>query len=225
MKISDYLAGLMDLFYPRLCAACGKSLSKGERYLCTHCFYELPYNYSEHEDLELLFREICDLERVYALFRYNKESRFREMIYALKYRHKKELGVFLGGLLGEKIKESVRPDAIIPLPLHPRRERERGYNQAVMIARGISGESGVPVLEHIVRRTKNNPSQTGLTLEQRQKNVSDIFVLEEEGTLEGKHILLVDDVITTGATLSSCLLKLNEIPRLRVSVACLARTD
>ena len=223
--MKSYLSALFDLFYPRLCVVCGKSLMKGENLLCSGCLYHFPYSYGEHAELELMFREVCDIQTVYSLFRYNRESRYRHPIYALKYHNRRDIGVFMGKMLGEKIGADKKIDGMIPLPLHPQRERQRGYNQARQIALGIAGALGIPIWDGVIFRKTNNPSQTGLTPEQRVMNVERIFTLGETETLSGCHVLVVDDVITTGSTLSSCLCLLNEIPELRVSVACLARTD
>lgn len=222
-SVLHYLSAFVDLLYPRLCAVCDTVLVTGERHICSRCLYNLPLDEEEHDDLILQFGELREIKAVYSLFRYHRFGKYRNLIYAVKYRSNKELGVMLGEMLGQRIPPETKIDVLLPLPLHPKREKERGYNQADLIARGISNVLGIPLERNVVSRVTNNPSQTGLTREERAKNVQHIFRLHEVSRLAGRHVLIVDDVITTGATLASLLTELSEVPELEVSVACLAR--
>ncbi|MDR2131110.1 MAG: ComF family protein [Odoribacteraceae bacterium] len=216
------LAPVLALFYPSTCVVCEDVLVSGEEYICTRCRRDLPYSYAGHPELELKFAGVCRIDPVYSLFHYHRESRYKNLIYNIKYYGNKNLGVFIGKLLGEKIKGKVAAEIILPVPLHRKRERKRGFNQSAQIARGISSVLHLPVREDVIRRVCNNPSQTGLNSGERTKNVENIFAIEARELLAGKHVLLVDDVVTTGATLTSCLKELGTVPGIRVSVACLA---
>ncbi|MCR9011559.1 ComF family protein [Gabonibacter chumensis] len=222
MTLVSYFSAFVDLFYPRMCEVCKEVLVTGEKHICSACLYDFPYSYGLHDDLFLQFDQVCRMKSVYSLFYYSRYSDYRNLIFAVKYRSKRKVGCFLGAMLGERIVGGEEFDGIIPLPLHPKREKRRGFNQAREIAVGIAEVLQVPVMDHVVSRVVNNPSQTGLTVEQRAENVKRIFRLNEVALLCGKHILVVDDVITTGSTLTSFLKVLNEIPGLTVSVACLA---
>lgn len=222
MTLVSYFLAFIDLFYPRMCEVCKEVLVTGEKHICSACLYDFPYSYGLHDDLFLQFDRVCRMKAVHSLFYYSRYSDYRNLIYAIKYRSKKDIGHFLGAMLGERMAGRDEFDGIIPLPLHPKRERKRGFNQAREIAVGVAEVLQVPVMDHVVSRVINNPSQTGLTAEQRAENVKRIFRLEETLSLQGKHILVIDDVITTGSTLTSFLEVLNEIPDLTVSVACLA---
>lgn len=230
MKIEacTYFQAFIRLLFPPLCVVCGRALVRGERYLCSVCLADFPLadrSYQSDESLLTTFEEACRPQTVYALFYYNKCSDYRNLIYAVKYRSRKELGVYLGRMLGEKIGKHSGVDGIVPIPLHPRRERERGYNQARQIALGMAEAMGIPVWDRVVIRIRNNTSQTGKNAGERQKNVEDIFELTERERIRGKHIMVVDDVITTGATIRSCIRTLAEAEVAVFSLGCLARTE
>lgn len=227
MNFSSLLEALVELFYPRLCVVCHRNLVSGESFLCSACLQDMPLtdeSYFGEDVLPDRFTEESRPEALYSLFYYSKYNDYKNLIYAVKYRSKQELGVYLGKMLGERIKELASIDAILPIPLHPRREKKRGFNQAMKIAAGIAEVLGVEMMDRAVVRIKNNASQTGMNPEERQKNVENIFRLEDPALFEGKHVLIVDDVITTGATIASCANALKEAANVRFSLACLART-
>lgn len=176
-----------------MCEVCKEVLVSGEKHICSACLYDFPYSYGLHDDLFLQFDQVSRMKSVYSLFYYSRYSDYRNLIFAVKYRSKREIGCFLGAMLGERIVGGEEFDGIIPLPLHPKREKRRGFNQAREIAVGIAEVLRVPVMDHVVSRVVNNPSQTGLTVEQRAENVKRIFRLNEVDLLRGKHILVVDD--------------------------------
>jgi ComF family protein len=216
-------ASLLDLFFPPLCAACEGALAGGERFICTRCRHDLPFSHGSHVDAGLKFMATCPVGPVYSLFYYHRESHYRRLVHAVKYYDNKRLALFLGEMLGERIAGKVSAGFILPLPLHPARERERGFNQSMRLARGVASVLRLPVREDVLRRVRDNPSQTRLTPGERVKNVENIFAVNEPESLAGSEILLVDDVLTTGATINSCLKELSRIPGVSVSVACLAR--
>ena len=145
-------------------------------------------------------------------------------MYAIKYRFNKELGVWAGKMLGERMKDISGIDCIIPVPLHPKREKERGFNQAFMIGTGIASVLSVRVASGVLKRVVNTPSQTGLERGQRADNVAEAFELGDTACVEDCHVLLVDDVVTSGATIRACMMELSKIKGIRVSVACLGKS-
>jgi ComF family protein len=162
---------------------------------------------------------------VTACFFFAKTGKVQHLIHQLKYKGNKEAGVFLGQQLGESIKEAPLfqgIDYLIPVPLHPKREKKRGYNQSLMIARGIHEVTGIPIGDQFLVRAIYTETQTKKSSEERFKNVKDIFELHHADELESKHILLIDDVLTTGATLESCAHKFENIPGIIISAATAA---
>lgn len=219
---------MVELFYPRLCAVCRNSLVEGEHYICTNCLIDFPFSdrdYALGERVLDSFAGYIRPEEIHSLFYYNKYSDYRHLIYAIKYHSKKKLGVHLGRMLGIHMEDVSQIDYIIPVPLHPRREKKRGFNQAFQIALGISEILGVEILDDVIIRTGDNVSQTGKSAEERRMNVENIFELRNPQKIQGCHILLVDDVITTGATIGSCLYALSAVENVRFSLACLALVE
>lgn len=218
---------LVDLFYPPLCLVCGKCLVRGEKYLCSHCLADFPFA-DEAYSVSARVLEIFDFasrpECLYALFYYNKYSPYRKLIYAVKYLSYRELGRCLGRLLGERIKGRCQADCIVPVPLHKKREKKRGFNQAYEIACGVSEVLGIEILDDVVVRVKNNVSQSGKNVLEREQNVENIFELRDARKIAGRHVLLLDDVITTGATLKSCLQVLAQAEKVTFSLGCLGKT-
>ena len=227
MKL-NWIDALIGLLYPSVCAACGKSLFKWEKLVCTYCRSMLPktgYELNEDNPLAQNFYGKVRLKAVTACFFFSKEGKVQHLIHELKYKGNSDAGVFLGQELGKTIKEAPLfqgIDYLIPVPLHPKREKKRGYNQSMMIAQGISEVTGIPVGKDFLIRSVNTATQTHKSKEERWKNVKDIFELRHAKQLEGKYILLVDDVLTTGATLEACALKLSSVPGITISCATAA---
>jgi ComF family protein len=165
------------------------------------------------------------LKAVMACFFFSKEGKVQHLIHELKYKGNKDAGVFLGQEIGKAIKEAPLYqglDLLIPVPLHPKREKERGYNQSLMIAQGISEVTDIPVGEDLLVRSVNTATQTHKTKDERWENVKDIFEVRHPERLESKYVLLVDDVLTTGATLEACAMKLLMVSGITVSCATAA---
>lgn len=222
-KFVDYIRAFVHLLFPRLCLVCGDALVTGEKFVCSGCLMDFPYDYLGSERLERKWNKVFPVEGVYSLFLYNHDSPYRKIIHALKYHSREEVGNWLGRWLAARVLRELRVDAIIPVPLHYKRQARRGYNQSVLIAEGIRDILGGEIYEDVLRRVVNNPSQTKMNFEDRSRNVENIFQLQDARTLEGKHVLLLDDVITSGATIGACLRELKKIPGIRVSVACIGR--
>lgn len=178
--------------------------------MCTHCLSDIPQVYvhnKNHNPLEELLWGQIPFEQATSFMYYTKKSPYATILHTIKYKKNTNLGIYIGEMFGAELKSSgflLTIDAIVPVPLHSKRERERGFNQSMVIAQGISNATQIPVLEHAVQRTKYTQSQTRKNKEERKQNVANIFEVTQPQLLENKHILLLDDVITTGATCISC---------------------
>ena len=228
-QISSSFRSLFHLFLPRCCSVCGKTLVGGESLLCTACRWNMPLTNSWEDPENPVWQKMHAMvgaERAASLFYYQKRSGYDQLIYRFKYKGHGSLSYALGRWFGEELKRSGmfdEVDLIIPVPLHPFRLVKRGYNQSELLARGIAAVLKVPVNSRLLIRKVHNRSQTHHSQTDRWENVSGIFGLRSPHKLTGKHILLVDDVLTTGATLESCADTIRAtIPDCRLSVATLA---
>ncbi len=219
---------LISLFYPRLCAGCSTSLVRGEQVLCLNCLADLPrtnYHLEVENPIYLLFIGRLELALATSFCRFDKGGRLQHLLHQLKYKGNKEVGHKLGMLLGcDLIQNDLYStiDVIIPVPLHPKKEKQRGFNQSTEICKGLSEAMNRPlILDNLVRKVHSD-SQTHKGRFERWENVSGIFTVKNSSELVGKHLLIVDDVITTGATLEACCAPLFEIPGVQVSIATLA---
>lgn len=230
MKLVNFLSDFINLIYPNCCEVCGTLLGLRERVMCVTCRYKLPrtgYWLQKGNPVEQIFWGRVPVANACALFFMAKGSRYRKLLHKLKYGRKPHIGVALGQLLGNelaKVDEYRDVDFIIPIPLHVTRERKRGYNQSEKIAAGVKLATGKPVLTDVVFRQQYNETQTKKTREERWSNVSGIFAVRPKAAeqLAGKHILLVDDVLTTGATIEACATAILSAASCKVSVATLA---
>ena len=210
-KLTNRLTSpLLDFFYPPVCIACNKPLPDGNQKVCNDCWTAIPKVtkqlplYQETRTKLLAEGDISDLV---SCFVFEKEGPFQHIAHALKYKEYKSIGVDLGTRIGQALREwNIEVDIIIPVPLHRIKYRERGYNQSEFIAHGIASVVGRPVVLNAVRRTRHTETQTMLNIEERRKNMENAFELISHSSeiLLEKRCLLVDDVITTGATTSSC---------------------
>ncbi len=219
---------LWNLFFPRCCVVCGRLLSGQEEMLCVHCLAGLPRtNLHRIKDnkVEQNFWGKFPLERATSFLYYTKGGDVSRILYELKYHGYKEVGEVMGRIAAAELSSSgffEDIDALIPVPLHRRRQRWRGYNQSEWIAFGISKVTGIPVLAKALVRNRYTETQTHKGLYGRWENVQNLFSCIDPASLQGKHILLVDDVLTTGATLVACADALKDIPGLCISVFTLA---
>ena len=220
------------LFCPRVCASCRRKLLDGEDTLCTFCRYHIPLTYFWREpenEIRSLLNNTVPVENASAFFFYGRNGVYRDMVHRFKYRHQKRIGLKLGRWYGRELAETGRYrdlDLIVPLPLHPLRKWQRGYNQSEWLARGLSDRLGVPVDTRSVirvKRTRRPSAREGRKA--RMENVRGAFGVKIPAALAGKHLLLVDDVLTTGSTLESCARTLvKTVPGCRISIAALAYT-
>ncbi len=201
-----------------------------ENFLCLQCFDDLPHtNFAQHENnpLEKKLWGRIGLVSAMSQFYFSKESIIQNIVHELKYKGNKQAGYFLGNLVGKSLLNSNRfhVDVIIPLPLFEKKEKMRGYNQSEILCRGISEIIGKPVIKNNVIRKVFTETQTKKHRLERWKNVENIFHVNFPDELTGKHILLVDDVITTGATIDACATEILKIKNVKLSVAALAMTS
>lgn len=219
---------LINICYPKACLACSEPLLSREEMICTHCLLALPrsdFHLWKENPVVRKFLGRCPVERGAAFLRFHKWGRVQQILYQLKYQDRPEVGVFMGRLAAHEMREIgffEGIDRIIPVPLHPRKYKLRGYNQAEVLARGLSDGTGIPLDTHSLQRSHFSDSQTSKGRFERWLNVQTVFALSESPALRQQHVLIVDDVLTTGATMESCMLKLLEVSGLRVSVFTLA---
>lgn len=222
------LNDFISLIYPKNCASCGNSLFKHEECLCTFCRYHLPktnFHLQAGNPVEKLFWGRADLVSATAYYAFGKGGKVQHLIHQLKYNGKKEIGLAVGKLYGHELKQSGKyetVDTIIPVPLHDKKKKKRGYNQSEYFAEGLSKSLNVSTDTTTLIRANESETQTKKSRFSRWQNVESIFHVAEPGKLENKHILLVDDVVTTGSTLEACALTLLKIPNVKVSVAAIA---
>ena len=225
MKIKDILTEITHLFFPQFCVVCKEKLLPSEKGVCLSCIYKLPKtnNFAEGGNkAEVLLAGRFPFERVASFCVFSKGGTLQPIIHELKYRGKKELGILLGRLYGTDLADSdfiKSIDFILPVPLHPKKEKQRGYNQAEMIAIGLSEATKVPVNSKNLYREIYNPTQTRKSKTQRWENVEGIFSVLNPEEFAGKHILLVDDIITTGSTLEACAHTLLQCEGIKISIA------
>ena len=217
---------LLHFCYPQICAGCGNDLPGQHSTLCLRCIESLPETNFERyagNPVEKTFWGRLPLQEASAQFYFNKATLVQHLMHRLKYRGDQELGLQLGRIMGVHLLKSGRfeTDALVPLPLFPARERKRGYNQATVLCRGMAEMLRVPVLDQVVSRPQHTSTQTRKGRIERWKNMEGKFLLTDPAAISYKKILLVDDVITTGATLESCGTELLKAPGIRLSIATL----
>lgn len=220
----DLWDDFISLLFPRICHACGNHLLRNEYLICTGCYVSIPrtdFHLCDDNPVARLFWGRCQVERAAAFSYYTKGSRIRRLIHRLKYSGFSELGAELGRIYANALRNTpfmTGIDLIIPVPLHPAKERQRGFNQSLLIATGLSQVLGLPLDTSSLVRATVSATQTRRSRYDRWTNVEGIFRLTDQNGLTGKHILLVDDVITTGSTIESCVNELRKAEEVRVSV-------
>ena len=217
-------ADLLRLFLPQRCGLCGRRLDEGPEVVCAACYCDLPFTRFHGRPgnpVERLFWGRLPIVRANAFFRYVPGADSSRLFLGLKYYDRPQTGRYFGRLMTADLAadgffEGI--SLIVPVPLAPDRQRRRGYNQSEWLARGIAEVTGLPVAAEVVRRVRSNPSQTRLSAWQRRANVEGIFALADEARLAGRHVLVVDDILTTGSTLLSCASEVARVPGVRVSI-------
>jgi len=219
---------VLSLFYPSLCSGCRMHLPHGQRVLCVDCLYGLPltdYHSQSVNPLDERFWGRLNVESVTSMCYFSEGGTVQRLIHRLKYQKDVEVGRYLGEFFGQRLRDSNRfggIDLIVPVPLHWTRRRQRGYNQSDWFARGLSQGMERPWDSSVLGRGRKTRSQTSKGRMSRFENVEDAFLVRNMEGLKNKWILLVDDVMTTGATLEACGRKILEIPGTRLSFATIA---
>jgi ComF family protein len=225
------LSAILDLIFPRICPGCGKEITGvKEEPICLLCFHQLPHTgfaIIPDNPVEKIFRGRIQIQAAHSEFYYSHPV-IRTLIHGLKYKSKKETGIFLGSILGHSLQKSERfknIELLIPLPLYPDREYRRGYNQSTLIAEGISRVMNIPVESDSMTRIRNTSTQTKKQRTERWMNVENSFTVVEPEKLRNRHVLLVDDVITTGASLEACAQVMQEASIASLSIATIAMSS
>jgi ComF family protein len=226
ISLKEIPAAFLHLLFPHICVGCGTDIVSEKSTLCMRCVAALPetnFELHPHNPVEKTFWGRLPLINAAAQFYFTKESLMQHLMHQLKYKGNKELGRQLGRIMGEQLKKSGRftVDALIPLPLFPAKERKRGYNQATILCEGIAEILQVPILDKAIIRPQHTETQTKKGRIERWKNMEGKFVLTTPAAIQDKHILLVDDVITTGATLEACGTELLKGENVQLSLASL----
>ncbi len=224
----NLIGDFISLLYPRYCAACGNSLWKHEELICTWCDFHLPrtnFHLALENPVSRLFWGRIRLESAAALYYFHKGNRVQHLIHELKYRGRKDIGIWLGNYYGQYLKHSPffsTADLIVPVPLHKKKLMQRGFNQSEQFGLGLRSSMRIPIDTHVLVRTRPSETQTRKSRFDRWKNVSDLFYVTASERLKDRHILLVDDVITTGATVEGCADALSGIPGVKISAVAIA---
>lgn len=227
-SLARQLSGLLDLFYPNLCLACSANLVDREEFLCVFCRHKLPltnYHLLPENPFTERFWGRLPLKAGASLYHFTKGGRVQQLIHQLKYHHQPEVGYQLGLIHGRQIKDGPQfagLDLIVPVPLHPRRQHQRGYNQSDHYARGLAEAIGIEWSARLLQKNAHTATQTRKSRLERFDNVGEVFHLPRPDALSGKHLLLVDDVITTGATLEACGQVLLRAEGVQLSMATIA---
>jgi len=227
-QLKNIFSSTFHLFYPHTCTGCGSDLLAADHLLCLKCIHHLPHtNFAAlaNNQIEKDFWGRLELTGAYSQFYFSKEFLIQHLIHQLKYKGNTKIGFYLGEMMGKTILKSNRfsnIDALIPLPLYPEKEHKRGYNQATVICNGMSAVMNIPVLPDAVIRQQATETQTRKQRTERWENVKNSFKVAKPAQLSGKHLLLVDDVVTTGATLEACGNIILQQGDVKLSIATLA---
>lgn len=226
VQSSALLKDLISLVYPRVCVACDSLLYKHEQFLCSHCAVHLPlsnFHLESANPVERLFYGRVPLHRVASMYLFTKGGKVQKILHEIKYEGNRELALMLGQEYGRQLLTGgfIQEDVLVPVPLHPKKQRQRGFNQSEAFARGIAETASCVLLPDALKRTEFTSTQTRQKKYDRWKNVHDRFALADHG-ISGKNVLLIDDVITTGATIEACCTELIKAKPKRISVVSLA---
>ncbi|MFB2119031.1 ComF family protein [Parapedobacter sp. 2B3] len=229
MHVKRYFNDLTSLFFAQTCAGCDAPLVSGEKLICTTCWYHLPRTHSHQDRQNSSARQLWGRVRIEAVASYwyfREDSRVKRIIHQLKYRNCPEIGTVIGARYGAALTDTApfnQADIIVPVPLHPKKLRKRGYNQSAFFANGIARSMQLPMAENGLVRKRPTKSQTHKNRYERYENMLQTFEANDIDAIADRHVLLVDDVLTTGATLEACASTLLENGAARVSAVTIAK--
>lgn len=226
--MTNILNNILSSFFPETCVGCSEKLRQQEKILCTRCFHELPltnfHQYTENPVHNTFYGRVS-LENATALLHYKKRGIVQQLLHQLKYKGNEEIGVFLGNLLGHQLKniESYQSIShVIPVPLHAKRLRKRGYNQVTKFGQQLAQHLDAQYTTTVLKKTTHTKTQAFKSRADRWLTIRDSFSITNHEVLKDQHILLVDDVLTTGATLEACIIALQKTPNIKISVATMS---
>lgn len=229
--IHDYFNDLFCLFFPELCAACGRNLYRNEKIICTNCLYHLPLTNFHRDPENKMARQLWGrfpFEQAIAYVYFRKGNRVQNLMHQLKYNNRPEVGIKMGELYAWQLMRTQgwkKADLIIPIPLHPLKHKKRGYNQSEQISKGMSSVLNLPLSTQNLVRIENTETQTRKTRYARYENLKDAFMIKDASELFQKHIILLDDVMTTGATVEACSNELLKIEGIKISICTIAYAE
>ncbi|PKQ44900.1 amidophosphoribosyltransferase [Confluentibacter flavum] len=222
------LKSLIHLFFPKVCYACLNYLNDNEDTICISCRHNMPvtnFHFNNDDTIIKIFYGRAKVENATALFRFEKKSIVQQLIHGLKYKGYEQISPFLGDWLGGElrtIKDYEDIDMVIPVPLHRKKLKMRGYNQVTGFGKQIAKSINAAYKDDVLLKITNTGSQTSKKRFARWNQTDELFIMQNSAWIEDKHILLVDDIITTGATLEACITVLSQAKNIKVSVACMA---
>ncbi|NNL16074.1 MAG: ComF family protein [Flavobacteriaceae bacterium] len=222
---------LVNIFFPKVCLSCNNGLADNEIYVCTNCRHNLPvtnYHLEKSDQVKKVFYGRVKLENATALLRFQKKGIVQHLMHNLKYKGHEEIGTFLGAWLGEELKNlyDYRDiDLVIPVPLHKRKLRKRGYNQVALFSEEIAKSLNIKPTESVLIKVNDTTSQVNKSRLSRWNTSKEIFATQNLELIHNKHILLVDDIITTGATIEACANQLLQAKNVKISIATMAMVE
>ena len=231
MGLKHIILDFFNLIYPAYCYACVEDLEKNENVICTNCRMTLPrlkIEQDENNEMAKRFWGKVKVENAFAYYKFEKKGKVQKLLHHLKYEGKTEIGEMAGHWLANEIKDDgieIGAEIIIPIPLHKSKLRSRGYNQSDSFAKGLSEKMNIPWSDKILKKHIATSTQTKKNRYERFKNVEDVFTITNNELIQDKHILLVDDVITTGSTFESAIKTLLENGASKVSIAAIASAN
>lgn len=229
LKIFDEIPrNLLNVLFPVFCNGCSNLLLKNEDVICTKCLHNLPLTHHDkikETEIDKAFYGLVPFEFGASFIYFTKKGISQNLIHNLKYKNRQEIGTYLGNLYANELKKSEifkEIDFIIPVPLHKKRFQERGYNQVTTFCKAIEKNLTIPMLDDVLVKTKNLKSVTDKSKESRLENNKNVFSIENQDKIEGKHVLIVDDVFTTGATIEACAKEILKIKNTKISILTIA---